>query len=149
MSPEKQQARQRIEKFFRETALKKNQEQQKTSFEDLFAQNGNKRYLFLLKESIGDLFIATSLFRSIKEQYPDHDLYVACDPSYHEMFDGNPYVFRVLPYYQEMESELFCTGQGSHKGFVNVYCHVGVATQRILSYLTNKNLALDLNYETR
>ena len=45
-----------------------------------------------------DCFVSTSLFQSIKELYPDHDLYVACAANLGLMFFGNDYIHKVLEY---------------------------------------------------
>lgn len=147
MSPEKQAKRKPVEDYFRKVAteeLQKNKQIKELS--DFLDQNGKKRYLFLIKESIGDIFLCTSLFRSIKDQYPDHDLYVACEPMYFEILEGNPYIHRVIPYSPAMESEIQMTGSGNFKGYFNVYCNVALATQKYLNYLTNSNLSLNLKY---
>jgi glycosyltransferase involved in cell wall biosynthesis len=136
--------RESILNYFRGLAHKLNQEQNKVDFGEFFDKNGKKRILFVIKESLGDCFMASSLFRSIKQQYPDHDLYIGVEPKYADVFLGNPYVHKILAYHPAMESELMMAGQGKNPGYVNVYMNCAIATQRQLNYLTNTNLALDL-----
>jgi glycosyltransferase involved in cell wall biosynthesis len=134
-----------IENYFRQVATKDNENlTKKPEFGDWLDNTGRKRFLFMIKESVGDIFLASSLLKSCKEQYPDHDIYVGCDPQYLDMFDGNPYVYKVIPYVPEMESETAMTGMGSHKGYFDAYTNVALATQKILNYLTNNNIALNL-----
>jgi hypothetical protein len=131
--------RQQIYQFFIDTAKKENQEKgrKQIEFADLLDNNGNKRALFLLKESFGDAIIATSLFESFKQKYPDTDLYVMCDPKYSVIYDGNPYIHKVLPYIQQAESELVMTGAGQNNKFFDYYFHVAISTQRVLNYLNS------------
>jgi glycosyltransferase involved in cell wall biosynthesis len=138
--------RQDIERTFRSIAYSDNQKlgisQQK--FEDKLDKTGRKRFLIVAKESIGDLLYVTALLESFKESYPDYDLYLACDPQYSEIFDGNKHLYKVIEYQPFMESEIACTGQGENFGYFDGYCHLTVSTQRQLNYLTHSKIALKL-----
>lgn len=104
----------------------------------LFDKNDRERVLFVLKESGGDIFIATSLFKGLKELYPNADLYVASDPKFHDLLAGNEYVHKVLPYIPIMENEMIM------KEYVNYYYFPALATQRQLNYLTHDKIQLEL-----
>lgn len=107
-------------------------------FNTLFDDNNRKRILFLMKESGGDIIIASGLFKALTELYPDADLYVACEPKFSELLDGNPYVHKVLPYHPAMEQEM------AMMGYVNYYYHPGIVTQRHLAYLTKDKIGVIL-----
>ena len=130
--------------YFRNLAAKLNKEQEKTDFAELFDKNGNARVLCVIKESLGDCFIVTSLFKSLKEQYPNHDLYVGVDPNYADVFLGNPFVHKIIPYHPAMESELAMIGQGKGESYVQVYMNPAIGTQRQLNYLSNDKIGLNL-----
>lgn len=102
-------------------------------------ESGKKRGLIVIKESIGDCVMITQLFESFHEQYPNTDLYVATDPKYFEIFDGNPHVKKCIPYMPHMENELHMIGAGQKGSFFDVYMHPAIGSQRILSYLSNSN----------
>lgn len=140
--------REQMVNIFRNIASQDNQKNGlgQVKLEDILDNNVRKKLLLVLKESIGDLIYLTSLLKSFKEQYPDHDIYLATDPQYFSIFDGNKYIHKLLPYQPFFDSEIAMTGQGSNKGFFDAYCHVGAYCQRFLNYLTNNNLALDLTY---
>ncbi len=104
----------------------------------LFDKNDRKRILFVLKESAGDMFIATALFKGLKDLYPDADLYVGSEPRFHEMLAGNPHVHKVLAYHPAMEQELVM------RNYVTYYYFPALATQRQLNYLTHDKVGLDL-----
>lgn len=141
---EKRRDRAAIHEYFRGVALQENNKANKIDFGDLFDKNDKKRALMVIKESMGDCFIISSLFKSFKEQYPEHDLYIGVDPKFSEIFAGNPYVHKVINYHPAMESELAMIGQGKTPGYVNLYFHPAIATQRILNYLSQDNMAYNL-----
>jgi hypothetical protein len=132
-------SREEIENYFRDVAKKDNEKISKdVPFEDLLDKNDKgKRILYVIPESIGDVFISTSLFKSIKETYPDHNLYVATKTEFMEILDGNEYVHRVIPYTSQMDNQLWLEGHSNHKGFFEIAFLPFVNTQRILTYLHN------------
>jgi glycosyltransferase involved in cell wall biosynthesis len=142
----KGQSRADIEAFFRKTAEEENNKNPKTvEFEDILDKTGRKRLLCVMKESIGDLLYATCIIGSLKESYPEHDIYFATDPQYFDIFDGNPNIHKMLPYNQALENEITMTGFGEFKGYFDIYVSPAIFTQRHLNYLTNSKLSLNLN----
>lgn len=133
--------------YFRNLAKDHNSQRQQINpkgLEDILDTTGRKRFLIVAKESIGDLLYVTALLKSFKESYPEYDLYLACDPQYNEIFDGNKNLHKVLVYQPFMESEILCTGQAENMGWFDGYCHLTIGTQRHLNYLTNSKIALQL-----
>ena len=86
-----------IEEYFRSVAKSDNFKSKKNSLKEKLSPN-EKRLLYLMPEGEIDCFVSTSLFQSIKELYPDHDLYVACAPQLGLMFFGNDDIHKVLDY---------------------------------------------------
>ncbi len=139
-----------IEKYFRKVASE-NKNKVEINFEDTLSKDDeDKRILYVMPESIGDVFLSTSLFKSIKELYPDHNLYVATKPENFEVLDGNKYIHKVLPFIPQMDSLLWLEGQGSHKGFFEIAFLPYANTQKFLTYLHNgkDKLAYNINYAT-
>ena len=132
---------------FRNIAQNDNQKLGTTNkkFEDQLDNTGRKRLLIVAKESCGDLLYVSALLDSFKESYPNYDIYLACDPMYNEIWDGNKNIYKVIPYEGFMESEIVCTGQGDNPGWFSAYCHLTIMSQRILNYLSNSNIALQLS----
>ena len=110
---------------------------EQVSLESLFDDNGHKRILLVMKESLGDLFIVTATFKDLKDKYPGHDLYVACEPQFASVLDGNPYVYKVIPYHPMFEQELAVIVHGQQKGLADVFVHPAIQSQRHLNYLSN------------
>lgn len=115
-------------------------------FWSLVDKTGRKRGLVVVKESIGDIMLVTSLFRSFHEQHPDTDLYVAIDPKYTEVLGCNPHIHRILPYQPAFEQELLMMGAGQREAYFDHYYHVCIQTQRLLSYLSQPKPAFDLTH---
>ena len=93
-----------IEKYFRDTAKK--EMSGKTTIESLIKEEHlkDKKVLYVIPESIGDVYMSTSLFKSIKSRYPDHKLYVATKPQYKSIVEGHESVDAVIDYHQDMEA---------------------------------------------
>ena len=132
-------SRQEIENYFRDVAKNDNKKISKgVSFEELLDKDDEgKRILYVMPESIGDVFMSTSLFRSAKELYPEYNLYVATKPENFEILQGNEHVHKVLPWMSEMENQLWLEGHGNHKGYFEIAFLPFINTQRILTYLHN------------
>lgn len=127
-----------IENYFRQVALQDNSKNQKVSFDDILDKDDSgKRILYVMPESIGDVFLSTSLFRSIKDQYPDYNLYVATKPEYFDILDANTYVHKVIQYISQMDSLPWLEGMSSHKGYFEIAFLPYSQTQRFLTYLHN------------
>lgn len=132
-------SREQIYQYFIGVAQQDNQKlAPPQDFGVLFDNNGRKRILFVMKESGGDIFITTALFKGIKDLYPDADLYVATDPKFHNILAGNQYVYKVLPYIPMMEHEMMMMN------YVDYYYFPGLPTQRQLAYLTKDKIGLEL-----
>lgn len=129
---------QSIEAYFRQTARAQLAKTERVEFETLLnSDDKGKRILFVLPQSIGDLYVSTSLFRSIKEQYPWASLYVATKPEYFSIFKGNPYVTKTLPYVPEMDNLFWAEGISGHPGWFEICFMPNVNVQRIQNYQHN------------
>ncbi len=138
--------REQIYQFFVKTAIDENNKNRPPiDFgEFLDRNNGKKRALLVIKESIGDCLMITSLFKSFHEQYPNTDLYIGTENKYFDIFDGNPYVKKVIQYQPFFENEMACIGAGQSNGYFDFYFHPAIQSQRILNYLSADNSALQL-----
>jgi ADP-heptose:LPS heptosyltransferase len=107
-----------------------------------------RRMLYVMPENEKDVFISTSLFRSLKDSYPDYNLYVATKPEFFEMLDGNENVHKVIPYLPQMDNILWLEGQGKHNGFFELAFLAHANTQRFVSYSHNAKdkMIYDLKY---
>jgi len=139
--------RQDIENYFRQVASQENQKNKKIDFHDLLGKDDEgKRVLYVMPESIGDIYMSTSLFENIKKQYPNYNLYVATKPEYFEILQGNSFIYKLLEYIPQMDQILWLEGAGDHKGYFEIAFLPYVGTQRFLDYLHNgkTNIQFDI-----
>tara|TARA_Y100000766_G_scaffold285470_1_gene309216 strand:+ start:8590 stop:10548 length:1959 start_codon:yes stop_codon:yes gene_type:complete len=128
---------------------KEQSKKQEFKFEDfLDEEDKGSRMLYVIPESAADVFLSTSLFKSIKEQHPEFNLYVATSPALMGILDGNEYVKDVIPYIPEMDNALFCEGVAEIKGEFEICFVQHLGTMKNLDYLHNgkDNIALDLKF---
>lgn len=138
-----------IESYFRQTAAQKNAEQQKVTLADLIDKDDDgKRILYVIPESIGDVFLSTSLFKSLKEQYPNYNLYVSTKSENSEILEGNPFVHKVIPYAPQMDNIFLLEGIGKNKGPFEIAFLPFIGTQRMIDYTHNAkdSIAFNIKY---
>lgn len=130
--------KEQIENYFRDVARQDAQKDTPINFEDLLDQDDfGRRALIVIPESIGDVFMVTSLFSSFKELYPNYNLYIATKQEYFEILTANPYVHKVIPYVSQMDNLMWLEGAGNHKGFFEIAFLPHIGTQRIFNYQHN------------
>ena len=113
--------RKQIENYFRQVAMKENSENQSIKMSDVLGKDDeNKRMLFISPKSSRGAFMSTSLFKSIKEQYKDYNLYVACEPDKNCFFTANAHVHKVIPYTNEMQNPHWLKGLVEQTEYFNV-----------------------------
>jgi glycosyltransferase involved in cell wall biosynthesis len=136
-----------IENYFRQVATQELQKNNTIKLQDLFDKDENlKRVLFIQPESIGDIFLTTSLFESVRNRYPTnlYKIYVATKPEYQNLIEGNPYVDKWIPYHPIMDSAITLEGAGKNEGLCEIAYHPYFSTQRLLSYMHNGKDKIDL-----
>lgn len=140
--------REDIYAFFINVARQENAKNQAAPapFSDQLDKTGRKRGLITIRQSMGDCLMVSQLFESFHIQYPDHDLYVACQPKFFQIFEGNPLIHRLLPHQDFMEQEMACIGSGQKRGeqLFDVYINPAVQSQDKLNYLSNGKIAQSL-----
>lgn len=134
-----------IIQHFRKVAVETIQkDRQKTfKFEDLLNPGDKGRVLYVMPESLGDIFLSTALFKSIKNRYPEWTFYVATKPEYKSILDGNPYVDKWIEYSPMMDSLIWLEGNNSHPGYFNVAYQPHLQTQRNINHTHNNEDIID------
>jgi glycosyltransferase involved in cell wall biosynthesis len=135
-----------IENYFRQVAKEDLAKNNPVNFEDILDKDdAGRRALIVIPESIGDVFMITSLFESFKNVYPDYNLYIATKQEYFDILIANPYVHKVIPYAPQMDNLMWLEGAGDHKGFFEIAFLPHIGTQRILNYLHNSKDIIEFN----
>lgn len=134
--------------YFRQVAAEHNS--QKETKADLGGaldkDDEGKRILFVMERNETDILLSTSLLKSLKNLYPDHNIYFATLPEFFELLDDNPYVHKTIQYLPQMENLLHLEGSGDKKGYFEVAFLPSIGSQKILSYPHNAKdkIAYDL-----
>lgn len=102
--------------------------------------------LVVFKESGGDVVLITSLFRSLREQYPNNQLVVSVEPRFAELLLGNLNIDLVIPFQSWMDQQLILQGIGANKPLVFKSLHLRAGTQQNLDYLGADKINLNLKY---
>jgi len=139
-------SRENIEDFFRKTARQENEENIPFKIEDFLDEEGkDNRILVAMPGSIGDVFLSTSVLKSIKSRYPKHNIYFATAPQYFEILEGNEFIHKVIPFDKKMDSLLWLEGQGKHEGFFEVAYLLHLGTQRLYNFQHNGKDKIELD----
>ena len=107
-----------------------------------------KKLLFVMPESAGDVFLCTSLLRSLRETYPNYELYFATKPQFKDILKGNPHIDGIIEYDQCMDDLIFMEGKGEHVGYFDICFLPHAATQIFLTYMNNgeDKIAFNIKY---
>ena len=100
-------------------------------------KNSKKKLLLIVPESAGDIFLSTSLLRSIHTNYKDYEIYFACKPEYQDILFNNPYITKVINYQPIMDNQILMEGSGEWHGFFDISIMATMLTQRMINYLNN------------
>lgn len=135
-----------IENYFRQVATKENQQMKKIDFQDILdKEDEGKRMLYVIPETAEDVFLSTSLFKNLKNQYPQYKLYVATKPEYFSILKGNKYVDKIIQYFPQMDQLLWLEGMGDHKGYFEIAFLPYLGTQRVLDYTHNGKTKIEFS----
>ena len=98
---------------------------------------GNKKILFVMPKSAGDVLCSTSLMRSIKELYPSFELHFATEKKYFDILKGNPFINKVIEYKTEMNNIFHSEGALENKGEYEIAYLPFLNSQAIMTYQHN------------
>lgn len=113
------------------------QQQLHNIVESIDTESKNPRLLMVLPASAGDVFLSTSLFSSIKELYPEYDLYFACQPQFQHILKHNPYIYKTINYQPIMNDALAMEGRSNWNGLFDICLQLNTLTQLHISYHHN------------
>ena len=131
--------RPQIEDYFRKVARDHNQKYFPVKLEDfLDKEDKGRRMVYVMPESSVDVFLSTALFKSIKNKYPDYNLYVATKAENFHILEGNEYVHKTIPYSPQFDNTLFLEGIGDHEGHFEIAFTPYLTTQRVNNYIHNE-----------
>jgi hypothetical protein len=102
------------------------------------------RLLLSLPESAGDIFLSTSLLPSLKEAYPDYDIYYACNEQFFDILKNNPYIHKVIAFNKIMKDQVWMEGTSTWPGLFDISIFISGYTQVFSNYLNNGRTNIQL-----
>ena len=93
-----------------------------------------------------DVFLSTSVFKSIKNKYPDYNLYVATKPENFPIVLGNQHVHSVIPYNSQFDNALYLEGIGDSGGLFEIAFTPHLSTQKLSNYIHNNKDLVSKEY---
>jgi hypothetical protein len=142
----KLQKRKAVHDYFIKVAKQEIKKKEKHNFEELLDDDKGCRILFVMEKSAGDVFMTTALLKDIYETYPNYHIYFATSPSNFELVDGCPYIYKVIPFMNQMEHLVNMEGASQHQGYFDICFLPFIGTQKILNYMHNgiDKISLDI-----
>lgn len=121
------------------------------SFQDIFSEEDREKLILIgLPKSYGDCIWLSSLLKGMQENYPDKNIAITCEPQYFGVFEGNPYVKRLIPWNPAFENIFLLEGIGENRNLVFMYYPIYSSTQRFIDY-THRSLpqvnTLEMEYK--
>jgi hypothetical protein len=136
--------RSQIEDYFRKVARDHNEKYFPVKMEDLLDEDDKgKRIAYVMPESAVDVFLSTSLFKSIKSKYPEYNLYFVTKPEYYHILDGNEYIHKVIPYNPQFDNTIYLEGVSTNEGCFEIAFTPHLTTQRANNYVHNVKDRID------
>ena len=139
--------RSQVEDYFRKVAKEHNDKHFPVEIKDFLDEDDKgRRILYTIPESTVDVFLSTALFKSIKEKYPDYNLYVATSPQNFNIVESSEHVHKVIPYNGKFDNILHLEGAGDKEGFFEIAFSPYLTTQRFNNYIHNSKDIIDKDY---
>ena len=131
--------RSQIEGYFRKVARDHNQKYFPVKIEDFLDEDDKgKRLAYVMPDSAVDVFLSTSLLKSIKTKYPEYNLYFVTKPEHYHILDGNEYIHKVIPYNPQFDNTIYLEGSSSSDGYFEIAFTPYLTTQRLNNYVHNE-----------
>jgi len=107
--------------YFRKVAITENQNSFFSEMLESLKENSNsKKIAFIQPEGAEEIIIASSLITSIKNVYPDYDIYFFTKSEYFDLINSHPHVKKVLNYFNKMDDPLFFEGKGNQNKYFDI-----------------------------
>jgi len=128
--------REEVLNFFVHTAKKENaQIFQKTLKEVVDRDRPQKRIAYIMPEHEEDVLMSLGVVRSLKELYPNHDIYFFTLEKHFVLVDESPDIYKVCQFTNEMDDCLYFEGKGNEEGIFDMAFLPWLETKRALNYM--------------
>lgn len=101
-----------------------------------------------MPEGAGDVLLCTSLFKSLRENYPDYEFTFATNKQFHCILKNNKYIDKIIEYNLIMDDLLKMEGCDTYFGAYDICFIPHIQTQRYLTYMHNglTKIAFNIKY---
>ena len=128
-------SRQAVLNFFIHTARKENAEVfKKTLKEEVTLERPNKRIAYVMPDHEEDVFMSLSVVRSLKQLYPEHDIYFFTHTKHFQLVDECEDIYKVCEFRNEMDDCFYFEGKANEEGLFEMSFLPWLETKRALNY---------------
>jgi glycosyltransferase involved in cell wall biosynthesis len=121
--------------YFVQTARKENVELFKKSLkEQIDDTRPNKRIAYVMPEHEEDIFMSLGVVRSLKQLYPDHDIYFFTLEKHFQLIDECKDIHKMCEFSNEMDDCFFFEGKADEEGIFDMAFLPWLETKRALNY---------------
>jgi hypothetical protein len=111
-------SRQTIDQYFREVALKENLKNKKFELKDLFGDTKPEDRIFVsIDSTVENIFLSTKIISSIKEKYPEKEIFVSSNEKSQSVFLGNACIREAF-----VQTNKFSDPEFLKNNFYESYC---------------------------
>ncbi len=112
-----------ILEYFRKVAIDENSNimDNDFNFEDLLSKGGpDNRIAILVTGGEENILCVNMLLKGLHEQHPEDDIHIICPEELFDLIEDNPYVNKMVPLAESMNSRSFLEGSGDHPGYFKI-----------------------------
>lgn len=132
--------REQIENYFRQVAKDQKEKEVENDINNFIDKKRKNRILFIMPESEKEIYLCTSLLKSIKKLYQNHDIYFCTKKPFYNLVLGNEDIYRLIPFNDEMYKNISKFQKDDL--FKMIYAPQGYDPN--YSFMGNKKLEYDL-----
>ncbi len=106
--------------YFRKIAIAENQHKFLNETLETLNLSDKKKIAYIQPEGAEEIIISTAIITSLKNIYPDYDIYYFTKTEYFDLINSHPHVTKVMNYFPKMDDPLFFEGKGSSKKYFDM-----------------------------
>jgi hypothetical protein len=136
-----------IENYFRKVAVEESAKNNQKTFEEILDNNdAQKRILVVMPDSQLEIFMLSGMLESIKDKYPENNIYVAINEKFQDLILGNPFVHKVIPYIPPMDDITSMErNEETNSGFFEIVFPFQLITQKLNLFHHQRENKIDFN----
>jgi len=123
--------------FIKVATVENNSITQEKMVNSLSKEDDGKRIAFVMPENEEDVIISSALLPSIKQEYPDHNIYYFTKPQYFDLISSNKFVHKILNYCDKMDDPYFFEGRGNQKKYFEFAYIPYLETRKYVNFTKN------------